>query len=103
MEQPIVVPAPVDIPRPTRIIAGTEIFNAGDPPRSILVPDNKRLQLTLMAYSQAVTPTATDYGIIADEYAKTANVMAAGTRRAYHLQVVDLSLHTGGVFIGPDL
>jgi hypothetical protein len=102
MEQPIVVPPPIEIPRPTRIIAGTEIFTAStDQPRCVLVADSNRLQLTFMAYSQVATPTVTDYGIIADELAKTANIMATGTRRAYHLQVVDFSLHTGPVWIAP--
>jgi hypothetical protein len=85
----------------TRIISGTELMFGGAAPLQILYADTRRQDLRIDIYSTAGSPGVNEYVLIGDELAKMSNVMASGTFKGRHAKSVDLTYHTGPLFIVP--
>lgn len=87
---------------PTRLLAGTELLNGGAAPVQILPADTRRQDFRLDVVTTSSNPaTNNDYVLVGDELGKMYGVMASGTFRVHSGKGVDLTYHTGPIWVVP--
>lgn len=110
--EPIPIPAQLDIPRPTRILAGNIILTSGSLPQQILPADNDRVVLRIYPFWVNGTPNPgfNDYVSIGEDIGSVSNaqtnLLTWGTLRlrpiaALGASAYEFNEHTGPIWVAP--
>ena len=101
--EPIRIPAPIELPRPTRLFTGTETLNTDSQPIQLVVADADRREFEIVVSTPAGAATAADYLNVASELGPVTNAQQTGSgmgvARIRPGVPWDFDAHTGPIYI----
>lgn len=112
MVEPIPIPTKIELPRPTRLLAGSVLLTTANDPQLLLAADNNRIAFRIWPFwvNGTPSPAFNDYCVLAEDIGLVANAKANtstwGTIRLRPIAAVgaspyELNDHTGPIWIAP--